>query len=112
MEENKEISEHIKALGEWAAQDTSKRVTFIMCAELTDTGVKTSNSLVGRTDKIALALCEVADDEAGQRQVIELTAEMLRSPILRAIVASEAKKTNRIMTVYPTCPKSCATSSE
>lgn len=55
MEQNKELDAHIKAIGEWAAENP-KRVAFVVCGEITDDGVETSNSLVGRTDRIARAI--------------------------------------------------------
>lgn len=91
MEENKQLQEHIKAIGEWASED-KKRVAFVVCGEMTDDGVKTANSLVGRTDKIARALFGNAMNNSGFKQVITLAAGMAENPLVAAILCSEASK--------------------
>lgn len=93
MKENNEINEHIQALGEWASQD-KERVAFVVCGEITEDGVKTSNSLVGRTDKIARAIFGNAMESNDYKKIIELTAAMINNPLLAAILSSEPAKEN------------------
>ena len=91
MEEKKELSEHIKAIGKWAAENP-KRVAFVVCEEITDDGVETFNALVGRTDRIARAIFGSAMKEGSFRQTTMLAAKMIENPLFAAILSEEASK--------------------
>lgn len=91
MEQNKELDAHIKALGKWAAED-SKRVALVVCGEQTENGVKTANSLVGRSDKIAGALFGNAMKDESFKSVVMLAAKMVENPLLATILCMEALK--------------------
>lgn len=88
MKEKKELSEHIKAIGKWAAENP-KRVAFVVCGEITDDGVETFNALVGRTDRIARAIFGSAMKEGSFRQTTMLAAKMIENPLFAAIVGKE-----------------------
>lgn len=77
MKENKELNERIYAIGKWAAKNP-KRVAFVVCGEITDNGVETSNSLVGRSGRIARALFGNAMEDKSFKTVIELAALLCR----------------------------------
>lgn len=89
MEENKEIQKHVKALGEWA-KESDRRVAFVTVGELTDDGVKTTNALIGRTDRIARTLYGNARENSEIKQVLDLTAQMVKNPLLAAILIGKA----------------------
>lgn len=91
MKENKEINEHIEAIGKWAAENP-KRVAFVVCGEITDDGVETSNSLVGRTDRIARAIFGNAMKEESFKQITILAAKMIENPLFAAILSEEVSK--------------------
>lgn len=91
MKENKELNEHIKSIGKWASQD-SKRVALVVCGEITEDGVETSNSLVGRSDRIARALFGTAMEDKDFKQVIGLAAKMIENPLLATLLAMKASK--------------------
>lgn len=96
INDNKELNEHIKSIGKWAAED-KKRIAFVVCGEMMDDGVKTSNSLVGRSDRIARALFGTAMEDKSFKQTIRLVAEMIESPLLATILsikATESEKPN------------------
>lgn len=80
MEENKELNAPIKAIGEWAAQNP-KRIAFVVCGETTESGVSTTNALVGRSDRIARALYGNAKECKEYKFVLTLVASALESPI-------------------------------
>lgn len=86
MKENKELRNHVRALGEWAAQDKN-RVTFVMCKE--DDGDKEDfhSSVVGRMDKVATTLFRCAMKEETVRDVILLAAEMIKHPLVGMMVS-------------------------
>lgn len=91
MKENKELKNHIRALGEWAAQDKN-RVTFVMCKE--DDGDKEGfySSMVGRTDKVATTLFRCAMEEEPVRDVILLAAEMIKHPLVGMMVSMKSSQ--------------------
>lgn len=89
MKEKKELNEHVKAIGEWTAENP-KRVAFVVCGEITDDGVKTSNSLVGRTDRIARAIFGNAMEDESFKQTAMLAAKMIENPLFAVIVGKEA----------------------
>lgn len=91
MEQNKELNAHVKAIGEWASED-SNRVAFVVCGELTEDGVETSNALVGRSDKIATALFGNAMEDESEKQVLMLAAKMVENPLFATILCMEASK--------------------
>lgn len=91
MEENKELQEHIKAIGEWATQD-SNRTAFVVCGEFVDDGVKTANALFGRNDRIARAVFGTAMKDESFKRVIELAAKVMENPLLATLLAMEASK--------------------
>lgn len=69
MKENKELNAHVKAIGEWAAE-SKKRVAFVVCGEITEDGIGTTNALVGRNDRIARALFGNAKENDGFKHVL------------------------------------------
>lgn len=91
MEKNKELQEHIKTIGEWASQD-GKRVAFVVCGEITEDGVETSNALVGRTDRIASALFGSAMENEAFKLIIGLAAKTIENPLLATLLAMKASK--------------------
>lgn len=91
MEQNKELNAHIKAIGEWA-NENPKRVAFVVCGEITDDGVETSNSLVGRTDRIARAIFGNAMKNESFKRTTMLAAKMIENPLFATILSMEAEK--------------------
>ena len=91
MEDNKELNEHIKPIGEWASKD-SKRVAFVVCGEITEDGIETTNSLVGRSDRIARALFGNAMEDENYKQIIRLAAKMIENPLFATLLAMKAPK--------------------
>lgn len=91
MEQNKELDAHIKAIGEWAAQNP-KRVAFVVCGETNEEGVRTTNGLVGRSDRIARAIFGNAMKDKSFKTVIELAAKMIENPLFATILSMEAEK--------------------
>lgn len=91
MEQNKELDAHIKAIGEWAAKNP-KRVAFVVCGETNEEGIRTTNGLVGRSDRIARALFGNAMEEKSFKTVIELAAKMIENPLYATILSMEAEK--------------------
>lgn len=55
-------------------------------------GVKTTNSFVGRSDRIARALFGNAQENKSFRRVLELAGKMIENPLLAAILTLEASK--------------------
>ncbi len=91
MKENKELDAHVKAIGEWAAE-SKKRVAFVVCGEITEDGIDTTNALVGRNDRIARALFGNAKENDGFKHVITLAHEAIKSPIAGMLLCAEASK--------------------
>ena len=91
MKENKELDAHVKAIGEWAAE-SKKRVAFVVCGEITEGGIDTTNALVGRNDRIARALFGNAKENDGFKHVITLASEAIKSPIAGMLLFAEASK--------------------
>lgn len=91
MKENKELNAHVKAIGEWAAE-SKKRVAFVVCGEITEDGIETTNALVGRNDRIARALFGNAKENDGFKHVIILASEAIKSPIAGMLLFAEASK--------------------
>lgn len=91
MKEKKELNEHIKAIGEWAAE-SPKRVAFVVCGEITDNGVETSNSLVGRTDRIAQAIFGNAMNEESFKHTTMLAAKMIENPLFAGLCCMKASE--------------------
>lgn len=91
MEENKELREHIKSIGEWATQD-SNRTAFVVCGELTEGGVKTANAPVGRADRIAGAVFGTAMEDESFKQVVKLATKMMENPLIAALLCREVSK--------------------
>lgn len=65
---------------------------FVVCGEITEDGVETSNALVGRSDRIARALFGNAMKDKDFKQVIRLAAKMIENPLLATLLAMEASK--------------------
>lgn len=86
MKENKELENHIRALGEWAAQDKN-RLTFVVCKEDDGDNEGFYSSVVGRTDKIATTLFRCAMKEESVRDVILLAAAMIKNPLVGMMVS-------------------------
>lgn len=91
MEQNKELDAHIKAIGEWANENPN-RVAFVVCGETNEEGVRTSNGLVGRTDRIARALFGNAMGDKSFKTVIELATKMIENPLFATLLSMEAEK--------------------
>lgn len=91
MKENKEINEHIEAIGKWAAENP-KRVAFVVCGELTETGVDTANGLVGRTDRIARALFGNAMEDESFKNTTMLAAKMIENPLFATLLCMKASE--------------------
>ena len=91
MKENKELDAHVKAIGEWAAE-SKKRVAFVVCGEITEGGIDTTNALVGRNDRIARALFGNAKENDGFKHVITLASEAIKSPIVGMLLCAEVSK--------------------
>lgn len=91
MKENKELNAHVKAIGEWAAE-SKKRVVFVVCGEITEDGIDTTNALVGRNDRIARALFGNAKKNDGFKHVITIASEAIKSPITGMLLCAEASK--------------------
>lgn len=91
MEQNKELNAHIKAIGEWASKNP-KRVAFVVCGEINEEGVRTTNGLIGRSDRIARALFGNAMEDKSFKMVIELAAKMIENPLFAAILSEEESK--------------------
>lgn len=91
MKENKEISEHIEAIGKWASQD-KKRVAFVICGEIKADGIETSNSLVGRTDRIARVIFGNAMEEESFKQTTMLAAKMIENPLFATLFCMKASE--------------------
>lgn len=91
MTTQEELHNHITSIGQWASED-NKRVAFVICGEMTDTGIKTANSLVGRTDRIARAVYGNTQESKDFKQIIDLVSKMLDNPLIAAIISHEASK--------------------
>lgn len=91
MKKNKEINEHIEAIGRWAAENP-KRVAFVVCGEITDDGVETSNSLVGRSDRIARALFGNAMEDESFKKTTILAAKMIENPLFATLFCMKASE--------------------
>lgn len=91
MKENKGLNEYIKSIGEWATQD-EKRVAFVVCGKITEDGVETANSFVGRTDRIARALFSTAMEYKENEKIIKLVAKMMENPLLSLLISMKASK--------------------
>lgn len=91
MKENKELNAHVKAIGEWATE-SKKRVVFVVCGEITEDGIDTTNALVGRNDRIARALFGNAKKNDGFKHVITIASEAIKSPIAGMLLCAEASK--------------------
>lgn len=85
MEENKELKEHITALGEWASR-SKDRVAFVVCGEFDKNNINTHNSLVGTSHKLARALYGNAKEDESFEQTIMLAALMLKNPVVSTLV--------------------------
>lgn len=91
MNENKELSNHVHAIGEWASENKN-RVAFVVCGEITDGGIETTNSLVGRNDRIARALFGNAHENESFKSVILLASEAIKNPIAGMLLCVESGK--------------------
>lgn len=91
LHDNKELCEKIESIGRWASED-NKRVAFVVCGEITEDGIKTSNSLVGRTDRIARAMFGNAMEIEDYKKIIMLTSSMLDNPLAAMLLCMEAAK--------------------
>lgn len=89
MKENKELNAHVKAIGDWAAE-SKKRVAFVVCGEITEDGIVTTNALVGRNDRIARVLFGNAKENDGFKRMIILASEAIKSPIAGMILCAKA----------------------
>lgn len=85
MKENKELEEHITALGEWASQ-SKNRVAFVVCGEFVKNGINTYNSLVGTNYKLARALYDNAKENESFERTIMLAALMVKNPVVSTLI--------------------------
>ena len=91
MKVNKELEAHVRALGEWAAED-KKRVAFVVCAEITEDVVIGCNSLVGRNDRIARVLAGNARRTRPFERAITRASEAINSQTEWITLCAEACK--------------------
>lgn len=99
MEENnktkgtREISEHIKAISNWADQGDN-RMAFIVCGELDSDGVATASSLMGRNDKVALTMYNMAKENENFARVVKLAGRMLDNELIAAYILQSVTEDN------------------
>lgn len=99
MEENnktkgtREISEHIKAISNWADQGDN-RTAFIVCGELDSDGVATASSLMGRNDKVALTMYNMAKENENFARVVKLAGRMLDNELIAAYILQSVTEDN------------------
>lgn len=99
MEENnktkgtREISEHIKAISHWADQGDN-RTAFIVCGELDSDGVATASSLMGRSDKVALTMYNMAKENEDFARVVKLAGSMLDNELIAAYILQSVTEDN------------------
>lgn len=99
MEENnktkgaREISEHIKAISHWADQGDN-RTAFIVCGELDSDGVATASSLMGRSDKVALTMYNMAKENENFARVVKLAGRMLDNELIAAYILQSVTEDN------------------
>ena len=89
MEENKELDAHVEAIGKWASE-SKNRVAFVVCGEITENGILTTNSIVGRVDRIAYALCINAQKHDGFKRVADFASEAIKNPIAEMLLSIAA----------------------
>ena len=91
MKENKELDAHVEAIGKWASE-SKKRVAFVVCGEITEDDILTTNSIVGRIDRIAYALCSNAQRHNGFKCVTTLASDAIKNPTTGKVLGLAAAK--------------------
>lgn len=85
------LQPHFEALVEWTKVN-DRRVTFTVCAELTEEGALTAVALAGNPAKLTYALYKSTEINENLKDIVGGAGEAVKSPVGAAILSATALK--------------------